>query len=459
MEKTLASFLDKVERDDFIGTSSILDDILADGQTSPFSKMLDGAIEQREVFDNYRLKVRDHIVDYLDCKGLYFALRIPSYSILHIVSEKHDSIKAKNWLTQYISLLNEYDDPVLDRSFIEIENLKDSRLVVLVPSILEKRQNELEECKIRYSVSLSGTKGRYSIKEILQTHYGRKIAVACNLDPLHPVISKTDFDRLKTAFEPFGLNIKRMMLEHSNEDLSRIMREEISVMTGAKFKSEELRMLYHTAIAHTQLGADNPDIVHNALTSITYSKTRFCNDAVARIVTSGSFREQIGAIRILEDSKDTSQIEFLSSMIPASSGNLRTALANAVSVLSSLAFSSSIDAPTKDAEEPRITTLSPQLMEEYSKLVARLFESKVLQVRVDAIRALATFIVPGMEDHLQRAMKDDDLRIRLAVLEVAERIPKEQAHGIISIALEDEDTSIVTKATSILESRWHDDFW
>ena len=457
MEKTLASFLEKVERYDFIGTSSMLDDILVSGQVRPFSKMLEGALEQRDVFENYRLKVRDHITDYLDCKGLYFALRIPSYSILHVVSEKHDPLKAKNWLTQYISLLNEYDDPVLDRSFIEIDSLKDSRLVVLVPSILEKRQNELEECKIRYSISLSGKKGRYSIKEILQTHYGRKIAVACNLDPLHPVISKTDFDRLKTAFEPFGLNIKRMMLEHSNEDLSRIMREEISVMTGAKFKSEELRMLYHTAIAHTQLGADNPETVHNALNSIAYSKTRLCNDAVARIVASGNFREQVGAIRILEDSKDTSQIEFLSSLIPGSSGNLRTALANAVSVLSSVAFSSSIDAPT--TEEPKIATLSPKLMQEYSKLVERLFESKVLQVRVDAIRAMSTFIVPGMEEHLKRAMKDDDLRIRLAVLEAAERIPKEQAHGIISVALEDEVTSVVAKATSILESRWHDDFW
>ena len=56
-------------------------------------------------------------------------------------------------------------------------------------------------------------------------------------------------------------------------------------------------------------------------------------------------------------------------------------------------------------------------------------------------------------------MFDSDVRIRNAVLELAEDLPRYQAHGIISIALEDENPDVVKKATSILETRWPDDFW
>ena len=459
MEKTLTSFLEKVERDDFVGTSTLLDDILADDQTSTFSKLLERVVEQEVTFEKFGLKIRDHIVDYLDCKGLFLALRIPSYSILQVVSEKHDPIKARYWITEYISLLNEYDDPKLNLSFIEIDSLKNSRLVVLIPSILDKRQKELEACKIRYSVSFGGTKVRYSIKEILQTHYGRKIAAASNIDLLHPVVSETDFSRLKTAFEPFGLDIERMMIEHTDEEWLRLVREDVRVLSGARFKSRELFLLHQTAIAHTLLGAEDPEIVHRALTSIAQSKTRYCNDEVVRIASDGAVRERASAIQILENTRDTSQIEVLSSMIPGSSGRLRKTLANAVSALSSAAFSSSIETPTVEVEEIKPTIPSPKVMQEYSELVDRLFESTISHIRIDAIRALATMDVPGREAHLERAMNDDDPRIRLAVLETAERLPKEQAHRIVSKALDDEDLGIANKVRSIIESRWPDDFW
>jgi hypothetical protein len=56
-------------------------------------------------------------------------------------------------------------------------------------------------------------------------------------------------------------------------------------------------------------------------------------------------------------------------------------------------------------------------------------------------------------------MFDSDCQIRLAVLEVAENLPRYQAHSVVSIALEDENPDVVEKATSILETRWPDDFW
>jgi hypothetical protein len=56
-------------------------------------------------------------------------------------------------------------------------------------------------------------------------------------------------------------------------------------------------------------------------------------------------------------------------------------------------------------------------------------------------------------------MSDSDPLIRIAVLGLAEDLPKNQAQELISIALKDDIPDVVKKATSILETRWPDDYW
>jgi hypothetical protein len=95
----------------------------------------------------------------------------------------------------------------------------------------------------------------------------------------------------------------------------------------------------------------------------------------------------------------------------------------------------------------------------YNRIIDSINGAKSRQIRIDAIKSLATLNIPYIEKDLRRLMFDSDSYIRMAVLELAEDLPRYQAHGVISIALEDEDSNIVEKATSILETRWPDDFW
>lgn len=457
MKGTVVSFLDMVDNADFEGTSLLLDDILADAHTISFSLELERIVEQEDTFHLFQLKIRDHVFDYLKCQGLYFALRIPSYQLLQLVSEHYERNKAVDRLLELVYMLNSQDDPTLDLSFVEIDSLKNSIFVVLIPELLSRRESELSNCVSYYSEA-AGLK--YSISELLKTHYGKKIAAACDIDPQHPVIRSREFDKLRKAMSSLGLDIGMMQSEVPKDNWYEYATAASRRLNGGNLKSREMQVLHKTAYARLRLSSGNPSTVGAALLDISNSKTRFCNDAVVRIATVGSDSLRTEAVRVLEASKDLSQVGFLSSLIRDSSGGLRTALATAVSSLSSSTFASSIPIPNKKKERaPIVVHIPPNLRMVYNRIISTITESRTLHLRLDAIRSLATFNIPEMEKDLKKLMLDSDPRIRLAVLELAETLPRYQSHGLISIALEDKEDDVVTKATSILESRWPDDFW
>jgi hypothetical protein len=56
-------------------------------------------------------------------------------------------------------------------------------------------------------------------------------------------------------------------------------------------------------------------------------------------------------------------------------------------------------------------------------------------------------------------MFDEDPRIRLAVLEASQNLPKNQAVSIIRQGLQDVDRSVENKAVRLFEERWPDNYW
>ncbi|MFW9794320.1 MAG: HEAT repeat domain-containing protein, partial [Candidatus Thorarchaeota archaeon] len=436
-----------------------LDDVLVDDHTDYFCKMLESLTEDDSRLPRFRLMIRDHIFEYLDCRAVYFSLYTTGYSLLEIASKVRDRQIARSYIGEHIQHLVEQNRPYLDQSFLEIDELRESRFIVLLPIILERRSQELESCRIQYSTSSKGTRTRYCISEILKTHYGKKIAAALDLDLRNPIIGESDFFRLEKGLFSLDLNVEEMLFEIDADQWSHLFVNQTESLNSNYLDSAELTLLFETANARLQLGTDTNHIKKNALNRIVFSKTKNCNDSVGRIACSESSEEiRIEAIRLLERTKDVSQIELLSSLLSESSGGVKSVITKAISVLSSVHFTSTIKPLSSDAES---SLLTPEIIGqlEYSKLFEQVSKSISFLERIDAARSLPAANTRGSESSLWKMMDDEDSQVRFAVVDAAESLPREEAYRIIVKAIQDQDPEIVSRATSILESRWPDDYW
>ncbi len=108
---------------------------------------------------------------------------------------------------------------------------------------------------------------------------------------------------------------------------------------------------------------------------------------------------------------------------------------------------------------PVPTPRDPEVVVNYLAALDQLSRSSSSDARIDAARALSTIQMAGIETHLKRLMFDEDPRVRLAVLEASENLPKNQAVGIIRQGLQDVDRSVENKAVRLFEERWPDNYW
>jgi hypothetical protein len=462
VSESVAAFLISIDYGDYVSAFSFLDNILASGQVVQFSMKLERIVEFDGRFSQYQLKFRDLIAEYLGFGGVYFGLQIPSYSIFGMMSEVRTRVQAQEFLHDTVLKLVEDGDSQINQSLIEIETLKKSPYIILIPYILSERANELKSCKIYYSIFTSGSnkKYRYCLSDLLATHYGRKITNAFKFDPQYPIIEKQDFLKLQKTLQSFGDDVESNLVEVSVEEWPDLITRKLRAVEQEFMSSNELWLLYQTYVAMINLDSHDKNFVRDALKKIEISKTRYCSDALVSLVVTGSIDLQLQAIDLLVNSPDYSQVEFLCNLIPKTTGAVRKSLIKAVSAIESTQYF--IPKPTPQTQVREIVApkpKDPEVVVNYLAALDQLSRSSSSEARIDAARALSTIQMVEVETHLRSLMFDEDPRVRLAVLEASQNLPKNQAVGIIRQGLQDLDASVENKAMRLFEERWPDNYW
>lgn len=466
MVEQVDSFLETVYRYDLQESFSILDDILGAGKIQSFGKRLQELTENKTSLLPYQLHIRDHIYEYLDCHPLYFSLYLPSYALLNKIAGITDPNHARAHVGDLVRNMMESEDPTLDMSFVEIDQLMNSRYIVILPSVLEIRNDEIDRCKIQYSSVVISQNIRYCISELLQTYFGRKMAAALNFDIRNPIIGSKDFNRLEKTLKTLNHDVEAMLVRIPDEEWPQFADERTRAMTKRYGDSNELMLLYETSIARIEMGTDTWEAKWSALETISESMTKFCNDVVGLAAHSDDVMIQIPSIQLLERTRDVSQIPLLSDVLnkamsePNVPGGVKAAVSKAISVLSSTQFSSSI---MKDQTTP--TASDPEMFKYVrNHMVPRMAEMLELASRspefsVEKEEFVTGLLLEGMGPYFEKMMNDPDTTFRLKLLEIAAFLPKDDARGIVARGLQDKDPTIATRATEILETRWADEFW
>jgi hypothetical protein len=448
-----------IDRGDYVSSFSCLDNLLTEGTLKEFSQRL-GRIMESEGNSLSQLKIRDCIADYLDFGPVYFALLRPSYEILGWVASASDRGEAQSLLADIVIQLVEDGNFSLDLSFIEIDELTETRYVVLVPYVLAKRAEELDSCRILYSQNSTDNppKMRYCLADLLRTHYGRKILTAFKFETDCPVLGKKEFQRLGEALQSFGLDVGPMLVEVTENEWLKLVKERMQHLESYYKSSNELWLLYKTYLEMIRLGSDVENERRAALQFLLSVGTKHCNDALPSIIANDSRTMRINAIGLLEQTHDINKVDFLCEQISKTQDSVKMSIYKAISTIESAQYfmPGKIPPPVpKESTRP----LPSDMTERYRKALDQLTRATSSAARIDAVRSLSAIQVPGVESYLCRLMHDADFRVRLAVLEASLELPRDQAVKIIRIGLQDEDAAVENRATMIMEERWPDSYW
>ncbi len=463
VNESIASFLGSVDSGLLVPAFAFLDRVLAANQVELFSSKLERIIEWDGSFSQYQLKIRDVFAEYLGFESIYFALHLPSYVIFRLVTGASNRNEARALLSEIVLDMVQTSGSPIDHSCVEIDALMDTPYIVLTPHVLSDRVNELKSCKISYSVFSSGDgqeKIRYNLSDLLKTHYGRKMANAFKFNSEYPIIGENDFLKLREIFHSFGHDIESNLVEIPLESWPYVITRKIRAVEQEYMWSTELWVLYKTYLAMIKLGSEDGEIQRNALREVEISKTKNCNDALVSLATIGNAPLQIKAINLLEASGDYSKIDYLCNLIPETAGAVRRRLAKAISAIESSKYFEPQKPPlplTRKTVAP--APPKPEVTAKYMATLEQLSRAASTDARIDTVRAISTITIVGVEDHLRRLMNDNDPRVRLAVLEASDNLPRDQAVGIIRQGIQDTDSTVENKALRLFEERWPDSYW
>jgi hypothetical protein len=462
VRESVVKFLNSLDNGDYLTATLILDEVMAKEGVEDFSTTLEKVAETDGCLFKTGLLIRDCFAEYLGFGPIYFALLMPSYDIFKEVACATSRGEAQDLLASKVLDFVEKDDSRIDLSFLEIDSLVETPFVLLIPNVLSKRTQELETCKIQYSHFSSGgqKKRRFCLSELHRTHYGRKIVSAFGLDTNYLIIGESDFQKLHEALQSFGLDVGSILVEVSEEDWPHSVTKRMQELDKEYMSSDEVWLLYRTYIAMLGLSSDHDNMRLNALANIEGVETKFCNDALLTLIANGSTQFKMRAIRIIEKTRDHTKMDFLCSLIPHATMAFKDALLRAISTIESAQYfvPKAISTPQQQARKFP-TTQDLEMAENYMAALNQLSRSSSTVARLDAVRAISSIKIPGVETHLRRLMKDEDPRVRLAVLDASSGMPREQAFTLVRTGLHDIDTTVEKKALQLFEERWPDSYW
>jgi hypothetical protein len=171
--------------------------------------------EEYEESQHHTLELRDHVTSYLGIWDVYFAVQLTSIQMLRLLAEDK-SADAAVFMLNHIRSLLEQGDPLFDQFFVSVETISRGPFAVLLPEILTRRSEELENCIIYYR---TGSNPLYCTASLLRTYYGRKIVSAILDDKVfNSVVSENVFMKIEESLISAGMDPSKMLVSVSPKD-------------------------------------------------------------------------------------------------------------------------------------------------------------------------------------------------------------------------------------------------
>ncbi|MHA1636436.1 MAG: hypothetical protein ACTSUB_00330, partial [Candidatus Thorarchaeota archaeon] len=236
------NLIEHVQTNRFDRSYSIFADAIDSGQVDSIADAISDATEGDP---KILIQIRDHVSFFLDCFPVYFSVGIGSAEMLRIILNAENVADAQIAFFEWFKEMLAMGDSRVTQYKLEIESMSTSIYSQLLPNILVNRTDELESCKIPFSVITNAkrTRIRYSIHELFKTAYGLQLLQALEIEPNHPIIGEEVWSELSMSLIALGYEPNSLLVEMDKDVWSSQARgatENYLTQTGV---SKELRIL------------------------------------------------------------------------------------------------------------------------------------------------------------------------------------------------------------------------
>ena len=425
---------------------------LQEGSLLKLTKKLE---EINEAASLLTLEFRDHIFHYLGMWDIYFAVQIPSIVVLKILHENNIEKDAQVFMIDYIRGFLDAEDFRFDQFYVEVETISRGQYAILVPSILEQRATEFENCKIQFRKDPTL---QYCPADLLKTYYGKKIVSATHNRRTYDdiVVGAEQFSIIEESLLSAGLDIASMLEEidyDSWDDFVSTKRRYIH----QKSESGELSILRRVISARSNIYSKNFRQQVTALNAIVLAKTQLCNDVLMVMASDNSHQLRRRVLKHLGESGDSVIMEFLAGVMKNDDDeSIRKEAARAYSMLTSSSQFSNI----AQTMAPPLTKPPTLDITKINRILNNLISKGMPSAMIDdTLTAIAIQGGSDANDILTRLLAKPQVSVRIAVVKASRSLDIESASKIVRAALDDESQDVVALAEKELDNRWPDTVW
>ncbi len=434
----------------YSASANLLDHALHEGRLLELIKKLEEIEHNASLLT---LEFRDHIFYYLGMWDIYFAVQLPSINVLQLLHENDIEKDAQVFMIDHIRGLLERGDSKFDQYCVNVETISRGQFAILVPSVLDQRTTEFENCKIQYRKDPTPL---YCTADLLKTYYGKKIVSAThNRRTFDIVVDHELFRTIEESLLSAGLDIESMLEEidyDSWEDFVSTKKNSILQYS----ESGELVILRRVISARSNIYANNFRQQIAALNAIVLAKTQLCNDVLMAVGSDDSHQLRRRVLKHLGESGDSVVMEFLAGVMKNDADeSVRKEAARAYSVLTSSNQFSNID----HTMPPSKKTL-PLVISEINRILNDLITKGMPSTMIDD--TLAAIAIQGGSDAidiLTRLLAKPQVIVRMSVVKASRSLDNACAASIVRAALDDDSVHVVALAEKELDTRWPDAVW
>ena len=445
-----------IHKSDFTSSSKILEKFLAERRLDELASSL-----QSTIIESTDLRIRDHISHFLSIDPVYCAIEVPSFDLLHIVKEAGTRYGAAQQMFDYVGDLIDSRKPALNTNTIRIERAAASAYSVFLPGILQRRVQEIENCKVPYAGPSSHGSGRskYYIGDLLTTAYGKSIIRSILGSYVQPIIGDEMWNQIAIALRDLGFAPDSMFEEIPFDEWYDHMKSlnakhagEIPILHGIPPIDEidAIRRLV-IAIHGVEEIKWRSDIYNFHLETIKNLRTNHYNKELIELLPHLANKPQEIVVKILVNTRDLAAEEILNGFLTSEDSGQRAIAARGLARLNALESpiaasdprsTDSIDvsellASTKNAKARRLRISSDLVL---------LAMSPSPRVKKDLVKILVELYDSDTKEIFFQLLSDPNEEVGLELLAQIEKLPQQLAREILRAALESLHSQVVIDA-------------
>ncbi|MHA1481279.1 MAG: HEAT repeat domain-containing protein [Candidatus Thorarchaeota archaeon] len=454
-------FIEYVNDDRFDKSYALLSNAIRDGQIDSIADTIESTCQTDS---DVAIPIRDHVSMFLDCFPVYFSLDISSAEMLRVVSSAETVIEAQiSFFDRFKEMLSN-DDSCLVQYKLEIESISTSIYSQLLPCILEKRNLELESCRIPFSVVPVKNKirTRYSIQELFSTAYGSQLLQVLEIESNNPVIGETKWLELSKSLSALGYEPKSLLIEIDETSWSSHIRKKMNDFTKRSNNTAELQKLQEIYQAYESLSSAGQSKRVSGLDSLRHVYSRVCDIRLFPLARLGTKTERLRALQILIDRKRVDAEYIFLEALQDQDSEIRSRGAIGISSLTSLEFTK-ISKDIFDEKLSSVKRVVEKTMEGKKStsfaILQTIASSKNKMARVESIHALVSLSTGDAEQVLFNMLKDPEPFVRLELTKQLKNMSPDFAKVIVNTVLTDESHMVRSAAYKEAEALWPDELW